>query len=329
MPYEKPWLSVDEQLALLTQRGLRIDNHAAASACLERIGYYRLSGYMYAFRQRSGDYCPLPKRVNNRKTDRIVLDEFRAGSSFQDCIELYVFDKKLRSAMLDALERIEIAIRVDIAHLLGKRNTFAYLSLNEFHDSFARRRSGKDKSEHEKWLEKQQGLIDRSREDFIIHNKNKTGLPLAIWIACEVWDFGAMSTIFKYMKQEDQDEISSRYGISNGRIFSTWLETFNYIRNVCAHHNRLWNRNIEKIPKLPPAKDVPWVTSFLDKSGNANSRCFLELMMLSHVLKRINPNSSWSARVAVHLKSFPNLDAVGLNLAGMGAPKGWEKLLTQ
>lgn len=329
MTYKKPWLSVDEQLALLTRRGLHIDNHAAATACLERIGYYRLSGYMYAFRQRSGDCCPLPKRTNTQKIDRIVVDDFKSGSSLKDCIELYVFDKKLRSVVLDALERIEIAIRVDIAHLLGKRDTFAYMSPNEFHESFGRRRQGQDRSEHERWLEKQRLLIDRSKEDFILHNKNKTGLPLAIWIACEIWDFGTMSAIFKHMKQEDQDKISSRYGIANGRIFATWLETFNYIRNICAHHNRLWNRNIEKLPRLPPTKDVSWVASFLDKNGNANSRCFLELMMLAHVLKRINPNSSWSGRVADHLKSFPNLHAVGLNLAGMGAPANWEKLLTQ
>ena len=172
-------------------------------------------------------------------------------------------------------------------------------------------------------------LIARSREDFILHNKNKTGLPLAIWIACEVWDFGATYTLFKHMKQADQDKISARYSINNGRTFSSWLETFNYIRNVCAHHNRLWNRNITKKPKLPSSHELPWITSFLDKNGNASSRCFLELMMLAHLLKTINPNSSWSERVVGHLKSFPELNPVGLNLAGMGAPKNWEKLLTQ
>jgi len=328
MTYKKPWLSVEDQLKLLRQRGLQIDDHAVAKACLERIGYYRLSGYMYAFRQRSGECCPLPKRQDPRKTDRIAVDNFKQGSRLQDCVDLYVFDKKLRAIVLDALERVEVAVRVDIAHLLGERDTFAYLSVSEFHTSFCKLRKKNTKTEHAIWLEKQDVLIDRSKEEFITHNK-KIGLPLAIWIACEVWDFGTMVTIFGHMKPKDQDQISRRYGVTNGRIFASWLETFNYLRNICAHHSRLWNRNIEKLPQLPAANDTPWVASFVDKNQNTSTRCFLELMMLAHVLKKINPNSSWPTRLRDHLHSFPTLTKVGLNVAGMGAPADWAKMLEQ
>lgn len=327
MSYEKPWLSVDEQLTLLTRRGLIVDDHAVASICISRIGYYRLSGYMFAFRQRSGSCCVYPKGTKSSRVERIVLDEFKPGSKLQDCVDLYVFDKRLRLLLLDALERVEVALRVDIAHLLGRRNKFAYLYANEFHSSFSEEmsvRSGTTK--HHDWLKRQADLIVRSKEEFITHNKNKTGLPLPIWIACEVWDFGTLSKLFSGMKECDQDQVASRYGMSNGRIFASWLGTLNYLRNVCAHHSRLWNRNIEKIPKLPSDKEIPWVGIFL-ADNHAIARCFLQVIMLSHMLKRLNPNSSWSERMKNHLLSFPDLDHVGLNLAGMGAPTGWRELL--
>ena len=327
MAYSKPWLSVDQQLELLRQRGLLIDDYAKAYACLGRIGYYRLSGYLYAFRVRSDVCCPYPRHATTRRTERLVLDEYKAGSTFRDCMTLYIFDKKLRVLMLDALERVEIALRVDIAHLLGKRNTFAYLYPEEFHPSFSQEislRTGMTK-QHE-WLRKQADLIIRSGEEFVSHNKRKTGLPLAIWIACEVWDFGATTKIFGGLKEEDQDCISQKYCIRNGRIFASWLETLNYLRNVCAHHSRLWNRNMERQPKLPDQREVVWVNSFVS-NPHALARCFLQILMLAHLIKKLNPNSSWPMRVIGHIKTFPQLDHVGLNLAGMGAPVQWRELL--
>lgn len=51
-PYNKPYLSVEEQVELLRARGMGISDTDRAEACLHRIGYYRLSGYAYPFRHR-------------------------------------------------------------------------------------------------------------------------------------------------------------------------------------------------------------------------------------------------------------------------------------
>jgi abortive infection bacteriophage resistance protein len=125
------------------------------------------------------------------------------------------------------------------------------------------------------------------------------------------------------MRQQEQDAISAKYGIRNGRVFATWLRSLNYLRNVCAHHSRLWNRNIVDQPKLPPATEVPWVAPFED-SGHLRARCFLLLRIARHLLQVVNPNSSWPERMKAHLQGFPDLDHLGLNLGGMGAPDGWE-----
>jgi abortive infection bacteriophage resistance protein len=328
MSYSKPWRSYEEQLDQLISRGMNVTDRERALDYLERIGYYRLSGYWFAFRERSGQLVVLddgrkPKKI---KAETLVLDQFKTGATFQNAVDLYVFDKQLRLIVLDALERIEIALRVDISHTLGKLDKFAYLKPELFHDEFgARLDQSCGLSRHHEWLSKHAQLISRSREEFVRHNKSKYGLPLAIWVVCEVWDFGTLSTLFSGMREAEQDAISSQYGVANGRVFATWLRSLNYLRNVCAHHSRLWNRNIVDQPKLPSALEVPWVAPF-ESSEHARARCFLLLRITGHLLHVVNPRSTWSSRVKTHLNSFPDLSHLGLNLAGMGALEGWDVL---
>lgn len=327
MGYTKPWQSYEEQLDLLIRRGMLVTDRSLALDYLERVGYYRLSGYWFAFRERSGlltvlDNGRKPKKP--KKVETIVLDPFRTGTKFQDAVELYVFDKKLRLLAMDALERIEVALRVDVSHTLGQLDKFAYLRADCLHTDFSTKLdSDSGLSRHHEWLGKHAHLILRSKEEFVRHNKSRYGWPLAIWVACEVWDFGTMSTLFSGMREDEQDAIAKQYGVSSGRIFATWLRSLNYLRNVCAHHSRLWNRNIIDQPKLPAPTELPWVASF-ENNEHARARCFLLLRITRHLLSVVNPRSSWPERMKAHLHAFPELSHLGLNLAGMGAPLDWD-----
>ena len=328
---EKPWLSVDEQLAQLAERGMSITDQSKAREVLERIGYYRLSGYWFDLRVRDVPFCPLdpatgrkPKRV---VIERPVLDEFKPGTRFQDAVGLYVFDKKLRLLAMDALERIEIALRVDLSHSLGKTDRFAYLDAQLFHPTFAKDINlDSGLSRHHEWLVKHASLINRSREEFIKHNKSKYGLPLPIWVACEVWDFGCMSTLFAGLRSEAQDEIAQAYGVRDGRVFASWLRSLNYLRNVCAHHSRLWNRNVVDQPKLPAVGEVPALDGFQgEKNASLRARPFVLLCICQHLMTVINPSSTWGQRLkALLCEGFPDLRHVGLTLHGMGVDDGWE-----
>lgn len=327
MSYPKPWKSYADQLDQLMARGMLVTDRALALDYLERIGYYRLSGYWFACRERSGPLCLLDaqgRRPGKVRVERIALDSFRAGTTFQNAVDLYVFDKKLRLLVMDALERIEVALRVDVSHTLGKLDRFAYLKPELFHHDFSTRLD-KDSgvSRHHDWLGKHAQVIGRSKEEFVRHNRSKYGLPLAIWVACEVWDFGTLSTLFSGMREAEQDAIAGQYGVGNGRIFSSWLRSLNYLRNVCAHHSRLWNRNIVDQPKLPSVSELSWVAPF-EVDAHARARCFLLLKITRHLLGVVNPRSSWPERMKAHLLVFPDLAHLDLNLAGMGAPTDWE-----
>ena len=151
MPYDRPWLSFADQLQQLEERGLGVTDRASAVSYLDRVGYYRLSGYWYPFRENQAG------QVLGKK------DSFIPGTRFSDALNLYVFDKKLRLRVLDALERIEVAIRVDIAHRLGERDTFAYEHPQWFDGKFTQRGRNGEPGGHEKWLMHYDRLVERSK----------------------------------------------------------------------------------------------------------------------------------------------------------------------
>lgn len=308
----KPWTSFDDQLALLRARGMQVGDDAAALSYLARIGYYRLSGYWYPLRVIDGDASKQAGRPLRR-------DEFVSGSRFEDVVKLYVFDKKLRLLALDALERIEMAIRADVAHQLGARDPCAHENLDLLHGNFARRaiRRGPNagKTEHQIWLEKFQQLLHRARrEPFIVHHRQAYEGKLPIWVAMEVWDFGTLSKLFAGMQVRDQDQVAGKYGDVGGRAFGQWLRSLNFMRNVAAHHSRLWNINVLEVAPLPSGwPDMP------------NNKPFLYLSIMQLLLRTICPNSSWGQRLVDLLNSeFPALPGGAAVLSDMGAFDGWQ-----
>jgi abortive infection bacteriophage resistance protein len=97
-----------------------------------------------------------------------------AGSATTLVVGLYVFDKRLRLLFLDAIERIEVGLRVDIALLLGLRGAFAHRDIPEFNGYFSRVDPDSGDTLHAKFLNKLDTSYQRSREEFAEHFRKKT-----------------------------------------------------------------------------------------------------------------------------------------------------------
>lgn len=308
----KPWLSFENQLRQLEARGLQVDAPAAALDYLERLGYYRLSGYWYPLRE-------IDVAASRAQGKPIRLDSFMPGSRFEHVVQLYVFDKKLRLLAMDALERIEMAVRVDIAYLLGQRDPAAHENPACLHGNFAKKvityGPDKGKTEHQVWLVKYQGLLHRARkEPFISHHMRHYG-RLPIWVAVEIWDFGLLSKLFAGMKRADQDQIAKIYGAPDGIAFAQWLRSLNFIRNVSAHHSRLWNINVVERSPIPAG----WPADLSD------ARPFFYLCLMRQLLSVICPNSTWGQRLAELLENgFPQFPDGLLSVSDMGLVAGWK-----
>lgn len=285
----KSWLSFEQQLASLKRKGMQVDNDLAAISYLKRVGYYRLSGYWYPFRQ-------FNKNNSNQR-----LGFFVDNTNFQNIVKLYIFDKKLRLLAIDALERIEMAVRVDIAHVLGKRDPQAHEQADKLDGNFAKKliKKGKNsgKTEHQLWLHKHSQLLHRARKEPFIahHNQNYHGI-VPIWVAIEVWDFGCMSRLYAGMTFSDKTIIAKKYGV-NAKQFEQWLRSLNFIRNTSAHHSRLWNANILE-QSAPITFDNEW-------SQLSNYKPFFYFCIMQHMLKVICPDSNWKQRFKNLLSEFP------------------------
>lgn len=294
----KAWKSFDEQLMLLKQRGLIIEDERKALGYLKSIGYYRLSGYWYPFRQPDSD--------NTTKK----LSRFIENSRFDDVRKLYIFDKKLRQLALDALERIEVAVRVNISHLMGEKDPMAYKKSIFFVDVI----------NHQKWLAKHQNLIARESSTGFIHHHFTHYGDVPIWVTCEIWDFGTMSMLFKGMQEEDKDRIAKIYHLKSGRHLQSYLHAFNIIRNISAHHSRLWNKAIPVKASLKGLKDEQWRQLKSEKP-------FVYFCLMKYMLDVICPNSTWGSRFLAVLEEFPPVENQAIDLKDMGVeiePRKWQ-----
>jgi len=312
--YSKSHLTLPKQLQLLKSRGLLVLDDAEAMACLHRNGYYRLSAYWYPFRKIEGG---------------IRADSFLDGSYFEDAQALYVFDKELKLHLLDAIERVEIAVRADIALTLGKRQVFAHEHAPLLHPNFAvvnyryDHAKGRRVTRHEDWLDRFHKAVGKSRDEFITHyyGKYDAGSPLPIWIAIELWDFGLLSHFYSGMRDRYRRQVASRFAVPDWQLMESWLITLNYVRNVIAHHGRLWNLNLADQPMIPKA-GVMVDFDALAVSPTVNSRIYSVCCILCHFSKIINPHSTWPQKLSEIVRSFPVMPHAGIQ--DMGFPADWQ-----
>lgn len=312
-PYSpvKVHLTFREQLDLLKSRGMSVACDAAAIAALERFGYYRLAGYWHPFREPVGPDSPKRR------------DTFLPGASLELAEQLCEFDRKLRLSTLDAIERVEISIRVQIAYLLGKRQRYAHRIGDYLNSDFCNRVvSGAGGTAFSMWQEKMDQAAQRSKEDFVLHHRQKYGGQMPIWVAIEVWEFGQLSKFFSGMQFKDQRFVARHYGLPDGQFLVSWLRSLNFLRNVAAHHARLWNRNVVYRPLFPETRFLHQNLQHLVGDDRAQTRPYALLCILRYLLRIVAPHIEWHQELRSLMRTFPSTPLV--NVRHGGFPHGWE-----
>jgi abortive infection bacteriophage resistance protein len=311
MPELKPFKTFNEQLQVLKDRGMDTGEESVALAALSRFGYYRLSGYFY----------PLRKTKPVGQQGR--LDEFVEGASLDLVIKLADFDKKLRLLTLYAIETIEVDVRVAVAHRMGKIKPDAHMHPYLFDRRFTSSGKVDMPSGYDTWLQKFDELLDQSKEDFTKHHNDTYDGRMPIWVAIEIWDFGLLSRFFSGLQQRDKNQIASKYAIQNGDVLASWIRTFRFVRNVAAHHSRLWNRINTEIPILPSIDHCRWLAP-LHADQSLRGRLFCALTLMRFLMRSILPESVWHEQVKAHVATFPKTELLSIKAAGF--PDKWEDL---
>jgi abortive infection bacteriophage resistance protein len=290
MNFTKTAKTFSEQLTLLKERRLTIENDSLAEFYLNNISYYRLSAYFLSF-QKYGD----PNHT------------FMPWATFNRVMHVYLFDRDLRAIVLDTIERIEVAVRCRIVyeycHTYGP-NWYENGSLFN--------------SSHSKFLKVVQKELDGSKEDFILHYFDKYTNPKnpPAWMVLEILSFGTISTMLKNMKNDTaKKNVANYFGISP-TILDSWLEHLVYIRNVCAHHSRLWNRTMTVKPTMPKRTSYRWIS----RSPANPDKIYTTLVICSYLLQRVMKESSFRGKISALLVKYNNID-----LKAAGFPEGWER----
>ena len=294
MQYTKPAISIPQQLALLQSRGLAITDIGEAERTLARLSYYRLSAYFLS--------CQTPGDPTHA---------FRPGTTFTETLRLYEFDEELRLLVFRATGTVEVALRAQLAYhnslLLGPHwyeISTAAISAYRFQENL----SSLDKD------------LTRASEIFLDHYRatytNPTRPPS--WMSLEVASFGLTSKFINNLRSSPASVgIGAYFGVDE-IVLKSWTRMLSYVRNVCAHHARLWNRTLTVKPKLPRRTIHRWLAN----PRIADDRLYSVLAVATYLLTSIEPvaGQRFKKDLRALLQTYP-----GVPVAVMGFPIGWER----
>jgi abortive infection bacteriophage resistance protein len=287
MRYQKPALTYEEQYDLIVSRGLVVEDRLRLIRWLKHISYYRLSAYFIPFK---------------------IGDQFNQGATFDQVAGVYIFDRKLRLILLDAVERIEVALRTDLTYeITHAYGPFGHTDPKNFDPAF----------DHEEFMNEVREAESDSRETFISHYRTKYTKEehLPLWMASELLSFGCISKLYRACAPAIKRKIAGRFSVQDAQLAS-WFHALSYIRNVCAHHSRLWNRTLAVKPSIPnPSRGWPYQIPRSD-------RLYAILVIVRHCLLKISPSCHWRERMFAHFDRHPDID-----LAAMGIPPNWRQLM--
>lgn len=294
MNFTKPPLPVLDQIALLKQRGMVFADEVAAHRALSHINYYRLRAYWLPFEKTAPDGS----------------HTLQPGTAFETVMAYYAFDQRLKLLLIDAIERVEISLRTRWASELALRyGSHAYLDANLFSSAVR----------HAKCLQSLQDEVTRSHETFIKHYLNTYTQPHMppVWAVCEVMTLGQLSQWLDNLKlRNDRQAISRVYGFDEV-VMCAFAHHLATVRNLCAHHSRVWNRKFTISMKLPnrPTKVAAWF------NGTNDRMVYNTLLMLALLLEQVSPGSTWKHRLLELLATMPanTPDAMGFS-------KGWQQM---
>jgi abortive infection bacteriophage resistance protein len=285
--------TIKEQITLLESRAMLFKDIKTAPHFLNNISYYRLKGYWWEMQ------------------DDLINHHFAPNTYFEDVIDIYNFDRHFRLIVFNAIERIEIALRTKlIYHLaLGYGATW-YLNPSVF----------KDPKRFTSFLGKINLDMSNSSEEFIVkHFENHPDEMPESWKALEVLTLGTLSKLYSNLKHQlpEKNKISSEFGLNNQKYLESWLLTITVLRNIIAHHSRLWNRVIINKYDWPPTTPKPILTYIPD--NHQRRKIFPILSAIIYMNNEISPGNHIKQELFNIFAQFPNI-----RLSKMGFPSNWQ-----
>lgn len=284
----KPPLSFEEQLDLMIGRGLIVNDRPLAIRRLAESNYYRLRGYWLTY---EGD------------------NRFKPGVTFEQIWDAYELDADLRNWIWRAIAPIEIKARTQFAyHMSRECGPIAHEDTRYFRSTQAHARSMAS-------LARERNRAQKDGVPCVVHNIEKYG-DLPIWAAVEIMSMGTVSQLYGNLNPDNSNVaklIAQDFRVKPFLLKSR-LRHLTYIRNICGHHSRLYNRIITTRANLLKVD-----------SGYDGDKEFPTLLVLKRIYERSWPGR-WSMLFENLLNAFEQHPDV--SLLPMGFPENWRSMLS-
>lgn len=300
MQFDKKAKSPIALIRLLRARGLVIESEDEALQVIKTIGYYRFSGYAYTF-------------LDDKKGHRFV-----AGASFSHIINHYAFDRQLRFLLGEALHYIEVAVRTCISDTMSFMvSPHWFMDKAVFTPAYISTPYGYKKLLT--LLDQKSGRLDRGkpdrmkhRDDFIRHYYDSYTDPEypPSWMVAEVMTFGDWSIIYSNLVSLYKQAIANKLHLHKHDL-QHWMHSLSSVRNICAHHSRVWNRNIA----IQPSKKGKRYKGLFTGTPKLYN-CIIVMLIL---LEEIGYSGDWKKRLVQLIEIY----AINENL--MGFPEEWQR----
>lgn len=276
--YTKQPLRYSEQVRLLKNRGLNIADTSYAEACLSDISYYRLSAYFYPF------YADKKSHI------------FKPGSDFDSVIKLYRFDNEFRLLLFNAITLIEVSVRTKLTYELSHKYGPFWLENEMLY---------RDKGKTQQLLSKLKEELDRSDEEYLAHYRTKylEEIPPA-WISLEISSFGLISQLYMNLSNfKDKKDIARHFGLPHP-VFQSFLHSLTVVRNICAHHSRIWNKVLSVQPVIPKGS----IQSMVASNKMKRDRISVIILMMTEILSKISIANDFRKEFQSLLIKYPDVD---------------------
>lgn len=310
--FDKPPASNHEHIIRLKERGMTVSDEDFARKYFEFVTYYRLCAYW------------LPYEIPSKTNPRVHC--FAPDTNFQDIVRHYEFDRELRILLVDAIERVEIALRTRWVNILKfEYGPHSFLDTHPF-------TLQKDKSRQITWSQHQgvgKLIFDhrKSKEVYVKHFREKYDEALPpIWAAVEQMSLGTLSLwITNTNERRIRNKICEPFKLDE-KIVISFLHHLVPLRNACAHHSRVWNRSFTKRWSRPKMGPRELIDSLLEtepqnpREPKSPFKIYNSLTMLVYLTKVIQPNTQWPSKLVDLLERYE------IDVSQMGFPQNYLKL---
>jgi abortive infection bacteriophage resistance protein len=275
-PFIKPHASATDRVLHLKAKGLSIPRPKVAARKIEMIGYERLRIYFLS-----------------RRDHTILGKPFLPGTSYNHILKIYECDAKLRAVCFSVVGQFEVLLRNRISEELSARfGSHPYFDPKAF----------KTKELHLEALQKLSSVYNSSKDKRAKHYKdNYSNPPLpAIWTLKEFLTFGATSRLLKALDGPLVKAVAADFGVPTDQLMENWVEALVDLRNVCAHHDRLFNRTFQKQPQRHQNAGVP-------AQGVPNNKLRALILCLDHMMTARGTPVQLDAAVKKILIKYPEV----------------------